>query len=114
MAENNTLPLPPNPYHAVLKKIYPWEDYNISIVMQWLYAQAQNTGFQGTFEDFKEHYGVYIDAKAYDGEYEIAPLPFISQILRTNKCLLTEDIIIEKIPYAETTNTAGGYTVTIG
>jgi len=45
--------LPPNPQNVVLKRIYPWEEYNLTMILQWLYTQAQKTGFPGTFEDFK-------------------------------------------------------------
>ena len=54
--------LPPNPQHAVLKRIYPWDEYNVELVMQWLFAQARKTGFTGTFEDFKLRYGAYVEA----------------------------------------------------
>jgi hypothetical protein len=29
--------LPPDPTNAVLKRIYPWDEYNINLVMNWLY-----------------------------------------------------------------------------
>jgi hypothetical protein len=38
----------------------------------------------------------------------------LDQILRTEDKVLSEDIVIEKIPYAEVSNTAGGTTVIIG
>jgi hypothetical protein len=34
--------------------------------------------------------------------------------LPTKDKVLTDNMVIEKIPYAETTNDAGGYTVIIG
>ena len=34
--------LPPNPHgNAVLKRIYPWGEYDLTLVMQWLYEQAK-------------------------------------------------------------------------
>jgi len=50
---------PPNPS---LPKIYPWDEYNVTLVMQWLFAQASKTGFTGTFDDFKLRYGAYVEA----------------------------------------------------
>ena len=106
---SNQHTLPPNPQqHAVLKRIYPWDEYNINLVMTWLYAQAQKTGFPGTFEDFKLRYGVYIEntdpedptslIDNYTGPYHIMPLLSIEQRLRTKNKVLNQDIIIEAIP----------------
>ena len=79
-----TYQLPPDPTNAVLKRIYPWDEYDISLVMQWLYTQAKKTGFIGTFEDFKLRYGAYVEAQDpedihdlienYTGTYHIKPL----------------------------------------
>lgn len=100
--------MPPDPQHAVLKKIYPWDEYDITLVMQWLYKQAARTGFTGTFEDFKQRYGAYVEAtdpqdiqdliENYQGSYHITPLVNIEQILRTKNKVLNEDIIIDPIP----------------
>ena len=100
--------LPPDPQHAVLKRIYPWDEYNKTLVMQWLYAQAQATGFHGTLEDFKLRYGSYIEAadpndiydliENYVGAYNITPLVGIEQILHTKNKVLNQDIIISQIP----------------
>lgn len=97
---------PPNP--VVLKRIYPWEEYNIDIVLQWLYAQATKTGFTGSFEDFKQRYGAYIEATDpetiydiidnYTGAYHITPLVSITQVLQTKNKVLNENIIIDPIP----------------
>ena len=100
--------LPPNPQHAVLPRIYPWDEYNKVLVMQWLYAQAQATGFTGTLEDFKLRYGAYIEAadpqdihdliENYTGTYHITPLVSIEQVLKTKNKVLNQDIIIDPIP----------------
>ena len=100
--------LPPDPQHAVLKRIYPWDEYDITLVMSWLYAQAQKTGFTGTFEDFKQRYGTYIEATDpktiydlidnYTGTYHIKPLVGIQQVLQTKNRILNQDIIVEAIP----------------
>ena len=37
-------------------------EYDITLVMTWLYEQAKKTGFSGTFEDFKLRYGAYAEA----------------------------------------------------
>lgn len=50
----------------------------------------------------------------YNGNYRITPLARVDQVLRTNDRVLTDNVIIEHIPYYETTNDAGGYTVIIG
>lgn len=100
--------LPPDPTNAVLKRIYPWDQYDITLVMNWLYEQAKKTGFVGTFEDFKQRYGAYIEAtdpqdiqgliENYTGAYHITPLLSIEQVLQTKNKVLNENIIIDPIP----------------
>lgn len=100
--------LPPDPTNAVLKRIYPWDQYDITLVMQWLYTQAKKTGFTGTLEDFKLRYGAYIEAadpqdihdliENYTGTYHITPLVSIEQVLKTKNKVLNQDIIIDPIP----------------
>lgn len=103
------------------KMIYPWERTNLFTLCQELYALASKTGYLGTFEEFKAHFGEYlesdesiIDYDAYTGQYAVTPLPNLEQILRTSNKILKHDIVIQPIPYYETTNNAGGYTVIIG
>ena len=50
----------------------------------------------------------------YDGVYEVTPVPELDIVLDTRKKLLTQDVIVNSIPYYEATNDSGGYTVTIG
>ena len=100
--------LPPDPTNAVLKRIYPWDQYDITLVMNWLYTQAKKTGFVGTFEDFKLRYGAYIEAtdpqdmqdliENYTGTYHITPLLSIEQVLQTKNKVLNQNIIIDPIP----------------
>ena len=100
--------LPPDPTNAVLKRIYPWDQYDITLVMNWLFTQAKKTGFTGTFEDFKQRYGVYVEAtdpqdiqdliENYTGTYHITPLVSIEQVLKTKNKVLNQDIIIDPIP----------------
>lgn len=100
--------LPPDPQHAILKRIYPWDEYDINLVMQWLFAQAKKTGFTGSIDDFKLRYGAYVEAtdpqeihdliENYTGTYHITPLVSIEQILKTKNKVLNQDIIIDPIP----------------
>jgi len=100
--------LPPDPTNVVLKRIYPWDEYDATLVLQWLYAQAKKTGFIGSFEDFKLRYGAYIDAldpqdihdiiENYKGPYHITPLESIEQVLKTKNKVLNHDIVIDPIP----------------
>lgn len=100
--------LPPDPTNAVLKRIYPWDQYDITLVMNWLYTQAKKTGFTGTLEDFKQRYGAYIEATDpqdiydlidnYTGAYHVTPLLSIEQVLQTKNRILNENIIIDPIP----------------
>ena len=100
--------LPPDPQHAVLKRIYPWDEYDLTLVMQWLYTQAKKTGFTGEFEDFKLRYGAYVEATDpqdmsdlianYTGTYHITPLLSIEQVLQTKNRVLNQNIAIDPIP----------------
>lgn len=49
----------------------------------------------------------------YDGEYEVTPTT-TAQTLKTAQRFLDKDVEIKEIPYAETSNNAGGETVYIG
>ena len=114
--------LPPDPQNAVLKRVYPWDEYNKTLVMQWLYAQAQATGFLGTFEDFKLRYGAYVEStdpqdiydliENYTGAYRITPLESIEQVLHTKNKILNDDIIVEAAPSASYHTYVGTYEVT--
>lgn len=117
--------LPPNPQHAVLKRIYPWDEYDLTLVMNWLYAQARKTGFSGTLDDFKLRYGAFVEATDpqevhdlidnYEGIYHIVPLQGIEQVLKTKNKVLNDDIVIEAIPsqYIKTYEFySGNYSVT--
>lgn len=114
------LPVQPQP-PAKQPIIYPWETTNLYTLCMQLYELARNTGYTNSFDEFKTHFGAYlesdssiIDYDVYTGQYIVTPLPNLEQILRTEKKLLAHDIVIEPIPYYETSNEAGGYTVTIG
>ena len=117
--------LPPDPQHAVLKRIYPWDEYDVTLVMTWLYTQAKKTGFVGTFDDFKLRYGAFIEAtdpqdiedliENYSGTYHITPLLSIEQVLQTKNKVLNQNIIIDPIPedvVVSKKSYKGSYTVT--
>ena len=104
-----------------MKVIYPWESTKLFNLCQDLYTLAAKTGYNGTFDEFRTAFGTYlqsdgslIDYDVYTGEYNITALPNVEQILRTRNKLVTHDIIIDPIPYAEVSNAAGGTTVIIG
>lgn len=104
-----------------LPVVYPWEHTNLFVLCQQLYELASATGFTGTFDDFKTHFGAYlendeitIDYDIYSGQYEVTPLPSVEQILRTKGKILANDVVIAPIPYYEVSNDAGGITVSIG
>lgn len=104
-----------------LPVIYPWETTSLFVLCQQLYELASKTGYTGTFEEFKTHFGDYLNSDGslinyniYTGQYEITALPEVEQILRTEKKILLSDIVIKPIPYYEVSNEAGGITVSIG
>ena len=49
----------------------------------------------------------------YMGDYKIRPL-VEAQKLQTKHKVMTDDLTVLEIPYAEVTNTSGGMTATIG
>lgn len=51
--------------------------------------------------------------RIYDGSYQITPLPYADQELHTSSSYVKRNIIVEKIPYFETSN-EHGLTVYIG
>lgn len=50
----------------------------------------------------------------YTGAYTVKPLPFNESILPTSGKSMKKDVTVLEIPYYETTNLQGGYTVIIG
>lgn len=49
----------------------------------------------------------------YDGEYVVIPKSY-DQNLETKGLRMKDDVLVQEIPYFETTNESGGYTVIIG
>ena len=121
-AITNRYILPAQPQVAAkLPVVYPWEQTNLYVLCQQLYELASNTGYTGTFDEFKEHFGEYLNSDGslinydiYTGQYEVTALPEVEQILRTEKKILLADIVVKPIPYYEVSNEAGGITVSIG
>ena len=114
--------LPTEPVVAAKQPIiYPWETTNLYNLCMQLYELARNTGYAGDFEDFKAHFGAYLESgdtiirtDEYTGEYTVTPLPNVDVILRTDNKVMRHDIVIEPIPFHKVSNDADGYTVTIG
>lgn len=50
----------------------------------------------------------------YDGEYAVVPSTENDQLLETAQKLMDANVKVNKVPYAEVTNTMGGTTATIG
>lgn len=57
---------------------------------------------------------VYPDIPIFDGSYDVTPLPFTETILETARKQMRENVTVQEIPYYETSNESGGYTVIIG
>ena len=55
---------------------------------------------------------IYRNAEEYQGEYEVTPRTY-EQVLATRNKRLSENVTVFEIPYHQTTNQAGGYTVSI-
>lgn len=53
------------------------------------------------------------NASEYHGEYNVTP-KVIEQELKTKSKLMSENIIVKKIPYSSVDNLSGGQTLTIG
>ncbi len=51
---------------------------------------------------------------AFPGPYLVTPEAWFEQSFETAGKRMTQDLVVDAIPYALTSNTAGGYTATIG
>lgn len=117
----NRYMLPQLPAQQDIKQIYPWDADHLNNVLFQLYEHAQLTGYSGSFPVFRSTFGAFLEnstnidiSQLYDGQYETTPLARVDQILRTANKVMLEDVVVKKIPYYETSNDAGGYTVIIG
>lgn len=50
----------------------------------------------------------------YNGDYDATSLPFEDQTLDTEGKVMRNNFVVNRIPYAETSNLSGGYTAIIG
>ena len=50
----------------------------------------------------------------YTGEYEVTPKAYENKTLQTKNHSMNDDILVKKIPQAEVSNIAEGYTLIIG
>lgn len=110
--------LPLYPANSKVKTIYPWETDYFALFYQEIYKRAVETGYSGTLEEFRTQLGDFlakaINPEFYDGQYVVTPLAHLDQILRTKATILEDNVVVQAIPYYETSNNAGGYTVIIG
>jgi len=54
------------------------------------------------------------DVPLYDGQYEVTPEAYSEIELETRGKRMGQNVLVHEIPYYETTNPSGGYTVIIG
>ena len=52
--------------------------------------------------------------EVYEGDYSVKPDAWEDTVLKTAHKMMSADLVVEKIPFAEVSNTANGTTVTIG
>lgn len=50
------------------------------------------------------------DIEAYTGSYEVTPMAYSVQSLDTSGKVLSEDIVVNEVPYYQTSNSSGGVT----
>ena len=50
----------------------------------------------------------------YTGEYEVTPKVYENKTLQTKSHSMKDDVLVKKIPQAEVSNIAEGYTLIIG
>ena len=55
-----------------------------------------------------------VSVEDYDGDYIVIPKAFQEQVLLTKGKAMIDDVTVREIPYYETSNEYGGYTVNIG
>lgn len=60
LLEYDNLIMPPRPRTAGLSIIYPWENTSLTSLLKQLFTIAANSGYLGTENDFKSHFGSYL------------------------------------------------------
>lgn len=58
---SNSAEIPADPNQTVVPSVYPWENYNMSILVEQLYTIAAGSGFTGTINEFKTYFGYYLE-----------------------------------------------------
>ena len=56
--------------------------------------------------------GIIVGGSRYEGDYEVTPTA-IGEVLQTKLKTMLDDVTVQPIPYQETTNASGGYTISI-
>lgn len=51
--------------------IYPWENTNLNILSQQLYQIAANSGYNGTYNEFKQYFGFYLQTNKQEIVFDI-------------------------------------------
>lgn len=77
--------------------------------------RAELSGIDGLHGTLNGAVGaVYEEHDIYDGPIVVTPKTDSETVLETANTLLINDITVLEVPYFETTNLSGGYTVYIG
>ena len=71
-------------------------------------------GSMSTDSNLAGKMSVIQEYERYDGDYTVTPLASCAQVLLTKDKVLTKDVVIEEIPFWETSNESDGKTVYIG
>lgn len=69
-------------------------------------VQKPQSGIGGTI-------GIPYGSKKYQGEYIVTPKAYEETVLQTANKTVLDDVTVKIIPYHETSNLSGGYTVVI-
>lgn len=91
-------------------------EYVIPVIVGYLDEPADLEGFlssEGSVELIGDLSQELPDKELYAGPYEATPQAD-AIVLDTDDKILARDITVNPIPYYETTNESGGYTVIIG
>lgn len=62
---------PADPSSAEMKIVYPWENYSLGSLVGQLYTIASDSGFTGSYEDFKNNFGSYLERNNQEIIFEI-------------------------------------------
>lgn len=100
--------------------IFPYKQYEAEIIIGVLEGFTGHisglctlSGKLTCFGSLSGKLSAVIDFNAYSGEYEVVPNAFNTQVLPTANKVLKKDIVVQKVPYFETSNNYDGVTVYI-